>query len=121
MDPSSYKYNAMAFWFDRIDDEVLPEYDIEQMADALDATAQDVVSFYLDRGEVPYLCSEQDQRLLENAPEMLKQLRAVRDDIGALACDTNGWRAWDATAVDELLGSRLVRLDDLISTAEGRE
>ncbi len=63
----------------------------------------------------------ESQRLLAAAPEMLKQLRAVRDDIGALACDTNGWRAWDATAVDQLLGSRLVRLDDLIAKAEGRE
>jgi len=58
-------------------------------------------------------------RLIAAAPEMLKQLRAVRDDIGALACDTNGWREWDATTVDELLGSRLVRLDDLIAKAEG--
>lgn len=58
-------------------------------------------------------------RLIAAAPEMLKQLRAVRDDIGALACDTNGWREWDATAVDELLGSRLVRLDELIAKAEG--
>jgi hypothetical protein len=60
-------------------------------------------------------------RLIAAATEMLKQLRAVRDDIGALALDTNGWREWDATAVDELLGSRLVRLDDLIAKAEGRE
>jgi hypothetical protein len=60
-------------------------------------------------------------RLIAAAPELLAQLRAVRDDIGALALDTNGWREWDATAVDELLGSRLVRLDDLIAKAEGRE
>jgi hypothetical protein len=70
--------------------------------------------FSKDDGE-----SAANARLIAAAPEMLKQLRAVRDDIGALACDTNGWREWDATAVDELLGSRLVRLDDLIAKAEG--
>jgi hypothetical protein len=70
----------------------------------------------------PYdMTAAADARLIAAAPEMLKQLRAVRDDIGALALDTNGWREWDATAVDELLGSRLVRLDDLIAKAEGRE
>jgi hypothetical protein len=56
----------MAFWIDRLDDEVLPEYDIEQMAEDLDATAQDVSQFYLDTGKAPWLCSEVDLRQLES-------------------------------------------------------
>jgi len=62
-----------------------------------------------------------DARLIAAAPEMIRALRAVRDDIAALANDINGWRAWDATAVDQLLGHRLVRLNGALRRAEGRE
>lgn len=65
--------------------------------------------------------SNDNAHLMAAAPEMIRALRAVRKEIEALASDTDGWREWDATAVDQLLGSRLVRLDDLIAKAEGRE
>jgi hypothetical protein len=59
--------------------------------------------------------------LLAAAPAMLKQLRAARDDIAAMTHSTYGWRSWEEASLDEILDSRLVRLDEVIAKAEGRE
>jgi len=64
---------------------------------------------------------EATARLIAAAPDLLRDLRAARDDIAAMALDSNGWRAWDATAVDQLLGHRLVQLNGALRRAEGRE
>jgi hypothetical protein len=117
MDTCSYKYNAMAFWIDRIDDEVLPEYDIEQMAEALDATAQDAVEFYLETGKAPWLCSEEDlsqlARLQSLASELLPALRMAADAIDFAQAQV------DSENDRYTLCQRLVAVRRAIATAEG--
>jgi hypothetical protein len=76
MDHSSYKYNAMAFWLDHIDDDPpgATEEELSVMADELDATAQDVAGYWLERGEAPWLCCADDLPrldMLTSACEML--------------------------------------------------
>jgi hypothetical protein len=67
MDPTAYKYTAMAFWMEHIDadDDEFLDGDIDAMAEALDGTAQDMAMFYLNHGESPWLCFEEDLRQLE--------------------------------------------------------
>jgi uncharacterized membrane-anchored protein len=60
-------------------------------------------------------------RLIATAPELLKEIRDARDDIAVLNSRAYGWRELDATAVDQMLASRLKRLRDVIAKAEGRE
>ena len=62
-----------------------------------------------------------DDPLIAGAQDLLRDLRAARDDLAAMASDSNGWREWDATAVDQLLSHRLVRLNGALRRAEGSE
>lgn len=61
-----------------------------------------------------------DIRLMAAAPELLRTLRSIADDLGAMALDANGWREWDATQVDAVVAGALRRADIAIAKAEGR-
>lgn len=59
-------------------------------------------------------------QLMAAAPELLRAMRLIADDLGALDLDSNGWRTWDATAVDSLIAGALRLATLAIAKAEGR-
>jgi len=61
-----------------------------------------------------------DAALIAAAPELLRTLRSIADDLNAMDLDSNGWRTWDATQVDAVVAGALRRADEAIAKAEGR-
>ena len=66
-------------------------------------------------------CGYDNARLIAAAPELLRTLRLIAEDLDLLDRDTNGWRDMDATVVDQLIASSLRRADDAIAKATGEE
>lgn len=61
-----------------------------------------------------------DLVLMAAAPDLLHALRLIAEDLNAMDSDTNGWREWDATSVDQVIAGALRRADIAIAKAEGR-
>ena len=59
-------------------------------------------------------------RVQRPAPELLNALMLIADDLSSMDSDSNGWREWDATAVDSVIAGAIRRADLAIAKAVGR-
>lgn len=75
--PTSYDYVCRAFWADHVDDDPLSEEDLIDMAEELDAMAQDAASYWIEHRKAPWLTGEENEQLIAAAPALLAALQAL--------------------------------------------